>query len=368
MAALGRAGELICPQLPASPKAAMELALNAGGRAPCAGQLAIVGSSLGGFYATWLAERFGCRAVLLNPAVDPLKDLDKHVGVTTAWHSDEPFEFKREYIDELAALKVARITGPSATSCWPPPATKCWTTATWCPLRGRAPARDRGQRPCGVGIRTVCRRGAGVLPTPTNWPDRTRREAGVAAPGALAGASGRRARRCRHARLADDPGLADGAPDRAQPPVPRAEAAPGDALCLADEARRSAWPAAAARVGARSAAALRRPPVVYGHTVVPMSATAQRLAAVLGAGRTLARHDPVLRSAGRSAASSNLPGSARAIRCWRACARRSGDGLRCDTVFHARRCVYRRRQGLLLVTEVFLPAVLNLAAQQHERE
>ena len=111
MTAAGRAGELICPQLPASPKAAMELALLLAERhAP--DNLAIVGSSLGGFYATWLAERLDVPAVLLNPAVDPLKDLEKHVGVTTAWHSSEPFEFRREYIDELAELKVARITRP----------------------------------------------------------------------------------------------------------------------------------------------------------------------------------------------------------------------------------------------------------------
>ena len=111
MTAAGRAGELICPQLPASPKAAMELALLLAERhAP--DKLAIVGSSLGGFYATWLAERLDVPAVLLNPAVDPLKDLEKHVGVTTAWHSSEPFEFRREYIDELAELKVARITRP----------------------------------------------------------------------------------------------------------------------------------------------------------------------------------------------------------------------------------------------------------------
>jgi hypothetical protein len=110
MAQLGRAQSLICPQLPASPKAAMALVLTLAERHK--DNLAIVGSSLGGFYATWLAERFGCRAVLINPAVDPLKDLDQHVGVTTAWHSDEPFEFKREYIDELADLKVARITRP----------------------------------------------------------------------------------------------------------------------------------------------------------------------------------------------------------------------------------------------------------------
>jgi predicted esterase YcpF (UPF0227 family) len=111
MAALGRSDQLICPQLPASPKEAMALAVALVGDTP-GSQLAIVGSSLGGYYATWLAEQFGCRAVLLNPAVDPLKDLDQHVGVTTAWHSDQPFEFKREYLDELRALKVDRITRP----------------------------------------------------------------------------------------------------------------------------------------------------------------------------------------------------------------------------------------------------------------
>lgn len=111
MAALGRAEELICPHLPASPKAAMALADILTSRYP-AEQLAIVGSSLGGFYATWLAERIGCRAVLLNPAVDPFKDLDQHVGVTTDYHSGQPFEFKPEYIAELRALKVERITRP----------------------------------------------------------------------------------------------------------------------------------------------------------------------------------------------------------------------------------------------------------------
>lgn len=111
MTAAGRASDLICPQLPASPKAAMELALLLAERhAP--DNLAIVGSSLGGFYATWLAERLGVRAVLLNPSVDPLSSLEKHVGLTTAWHSDDAFEFRREYIDELAELKVARITRP----------------------------------------------------------------------------------------------------------------------------------------------------------------------------------------------------------------------------------------------------------------
>jgi len=111
MKELGRADELLIPQLPASPSEAIKLALLLVERYP-ADQLAIVGSSLGGYYATWLAERLGCRAVLLNPAIVPLQDLEKHVGVTTEYHSDKPFEFKREYIDELRALKVDCITRP----------------------------------------------------------------------------------------------------------------------------------------------------------------------------------------------------------------------------------------------------------------
>ncbi len=111
MQALGRGDEYLCPQLPASPREAIALASDlAAGIA--SDELTLVGSSLGGYYATWLAERFGCRAVLLNPAVKPPRDLEKYVGVTTAWHSDERFEFKREYVGELEALAVQRITRP----------------------------------------------------------------------------------------------------------------------------------------------------------------------------------------------------------------------------------------------------------------
>jgi predicted esterase YcpF (UPF0227 family) len=111
MAALGLADQVVSPQLPASPKLAMELALSLIEGVP-ADQLSIIGSSLGGYYATWLAERIGCRAVLLNPAIVPRVNLDQHVGVTTQFHSDEPFEFKREYIAELHALEVPKISKP----------------------------------------------------------------------------------------------------------------------------------------------------------------------------------------------------------------------------------------------------------------
>jgi predicted esterase YcpF (UPF0227 family) len=111
MQALGRDDEYVCPQLPASPRAAIELALaHANKVAPS--ELTLIGSSLGGYYATWLAEKLDCRAVLLNPAVNAARDLAGQVGVKTQYHSNEPFEFKTEYLDELKALAVDRISQP----------------------------------------------------------------------------------------------------------------------------------------------------------------------------------------------------------------------------------------------------------------
>ncbi|MCI1014461.1 MULTISPECIES: YqiA/YcfP family alpha/beta fold hydrolase [Herbaspirillum] len=111
MAELGLQDDYLCPQLPASPAAAIALAGSlVAGVDPA--QLTVVGSSLGGFYATWLAEHLGCRAVLLNPAVKPPRDLESYVGVSTQYHSDEPFEFKHEYIAELRSLVVPAISRP----------------------------------------------------------------------------------------------------------------------------------------------------------------------------------------------------------------------------------------------------------------
>ena len=103
----------VCPQLPASPASAMALACEfIEDRDDAARDWAVIGSSLGGYYATYLAERYGCRAALLNPAVRPALDLGTHIGLLTAFHSGEPFEFKAEYLDELDALRVQRVTRP----------------------------------------------------------------------------------------------------------------------------------------------------------------------------------------------------------------------------------------------------------------
>ncbi|MGH8821549.1 MAG: YqiA/YcfP family alpha/beta fold hydrolase [Rhodoferax sp.] len=102
-----------CPQLPASPREAMAMLMHGIADWPVA-SMAVVGSSLGGFYATWMAEKTLCRAVLLNPAVNPARDLQKYVGEQTAWHNPEDhFFFKPEFVDELRALECGPLAKPS---------------------------------------------------------------------------------------------------------------------------------------------------------------------------------------------------------------------------------------------------------------
>lgn len=101
-----------CPQLPPSPAAAARL-LEAGIAGWPADRMAVVGSSLGGYYATWVAERTGCRAVLLNPAVHAPRDLARYVGEQTAWHDpSEHFRFEPGYLDELRALECGPVAHP----------------------------------------------------------------------------------------------------------------------------------------------------------------------------------------------------------------------------------------------------------------
>jgi len=100
-----------CPQLPPSPREALVL-LEDGCLAWPKQHAVVIGSSLGGFYATVLAERWGSRAVLLNPAVNPAHDLAGHIGESRHWHDDAPFFFRPEFIGELQAMAPAAITRP----------------------------------------------------------------------------------------------------------------------------------------------------------------------------------------------------------------------------------------------------------------
>lgn len=75
-------------------------------------QVCLIGSSLGGYYATWLAERFDCRAVLVNPAVRPYDLMGNYLGNNVNFHTGENFELTRDHIEQLRQLEVARITKP----------------------------------------------------------------------------------------------------------------------------------------------------------------------------------------------------------------------------------------------------------------
>jgi len=101
-----------CPQLPPSPRQAMAM-LMAGIASWPHGSMAVVGSSLGGFYATWIAARTGCPAVLLNPAVHPARDLASHIGEQSAWHSpQETFFFQPEFVQALRDLDAGSLSRP----------------------------------------------------------------------------------------------------------------------------------------------------------------------------------------------------------------------------------------------------------------
>jgi uncharacterized protein len=74
--------------------------------------LTFIGSSLGGYYATHLAERYGARAVMINPAVRPYDDLQAWRGVQTNLYTGAAFDVTDAHFDELRALRVARIARP----------------------------------------------------------------------------------------------------------------------------------------------------------------------------------------------------------------------------------------------------------------
>lgn len=78
-----------------------------------AARMGVVGSSLGGFYATHVAERTGCRAVLLNPAVFPARDLERYVGEQSAFHDPSMhFMFEPSFVEELRALEGGPVARP----------------------------------------------------------------------------------------------------------------------------------------------------------------------------------------------------------------------------------------------------------------
>jgi hypothetical protein len=106
MAEQGLADRYACPALPPLAKEAMreveQLRVN--------GRTCYIGSSLGGFYATYLAEKHGARAVLINPAIEPHVGLRAYLGPQKNLHTGEPYELTEAHLGEWQKLYVPRIT------------------------------------------------------------------------------------------------------------------------------------------------------------------------------------------------------------------------------------------------------------------
>jgi predicted esterase YcpF (UPF0227 family) len=77
--------------------------------------LTLIGSSLGGYYATWLAEQYadsGVRAVLINPTTGPAADLRPYLGPQRNLYTGAEYELTEAHLREFLALKVDRLTRP----------------------------------------------------------------------------------------------------------------------------------------------------------------------------------------------------------------------------------------------------------------
>jgi predicted esterase YcpF (UPF0227 family) len=104
--------KLIVPQLPCYPKQAaaylesiVELHLEHY-------NIGLVGSSLGGYLSTWLNDKYGVKAVVVNPAVKPYELLVDYLGEQTNPYTNETYTLEPHHIDELKQLEVQSLSSP----------------------------------------------------------------------------------------------------------------------------------------------------------------------------------------------------------------------------------------------------------------
>ncbi|MDH5483745.1 MAG: esterase [Gammaproteobacteria bacterium] len=74
--------------------------------------VSLIGSSLGGYYATFLAETYDCRVVLINPVVNPYILLEEALGPNKNYYTGEEYEITAEHIEQLRAIEIETITHP----------------------------------------------------------------------------------------------------------------------------------------------------------------------------------------------------------------------------------------------------------------
>ncbi len=104
----GRGNELLCPALPHRPAQAMAI-LEAILPQHNLDRITLVGSSLGGFYATYLTEKYGTRCVLLNPAIFPHDGLRDYLGSQKNLYTSEEYLLTEQHLDEMRTLFVPQL-------------------------------------------------------------------------------------------------------------------------------------------------------------------------------------------------------------------------------------------------------------------
>lgn len=93
--------DFICPHLPPYPDQAADILRQCVQQAP--GPVGVMGSSLGGFWATWLVETLGLRALLINPSVDPMKLLPQFIGQSVKnYHTGDSYCLTEQHLIELS--------------------------------------------------------------------------------------------------------------------------------------------------------------------------------------------------------------------------------------------------------------------------
>ena len=104
--------ELIAPQLSDLPGHAITSLSQMIEQHIKSGAIALIGSSLGGFYATWLAEKYDLKAVLVNPAVNPQELLLNYLGKNTNYHTGKEYEFTQQHIEQLQEFVLRDLKTP----------------------------------------------------------------------------------------------------------------------------------------------------------------------------------------------------------------------------------------------------------------
>lgn len=97
-----------CPALPHLPKRAIAVVDAEIVKYPRE-SITLIGSSLGGFYATYLAERHDLRAVLINPAVYPHEDLRAYLGAQRNLHTQQKYELTEEHLRQWEQLYLPTL-------------------------------------------------------------------------------------------------------------------------------------------------------------------------------------------------------------------------------------------------------------------